>query len=112
LRKTKVALLEQLLQSNGAIIPRSRDSRLGTKIFPTTAQECRAITARLRKQELQHFTYQIDLRQDNNVIRGIYCELDISTVEADLHEQGNHTPSSGTDAHGHCQWRAEEAPYH
>jgi uncharacterized protein with NAD-binding domain and iron-sulfur cluster len=71
------------------MIPRSRDTRLGIKIFPTTAQEYRAITAIMRKQDLQHFIYQLPEDKPHKfVIRGIYCELDISTVEADLRAQG------------------------
>jgi hypothetical protein len=37
----------------------------------------------MHKQELQHFTYQL-----TEVISGIYCELDNSTVEAGLRAQG------------------------
>jgi hypothetical protein len=42
-----------------AMILKSRDTRLGIKIFPITAQEYRANTAIMRKQYLQHFIYQL-----------------------------------------------------
>ncbi|KAJ3636292.1 hypothetical protein Zmor_009016 [Zophobas morio] len=42
----------------------------------------------MRKQVLQHFTYQLpEDKLHIFVICGIYCELDISTLEADLRAQ-------------------------
>jgi hypothetical protein len=42
----------------------------------------------MRDQEFQFFTYQLPEEKTLKfVIRGIYCELDLSTVEEDLRTQ-------------------------
>jgi hypothetical protein len=68
----------------------------------------------MRKQELQNFTYHLPGNKPYKFfIRKIYCELGVSTAEANLRAQGIHLPPCGGGARGgHCQCERKNRRYH